>query len=312
MIFRGHFLPKSNPKRPNKQRGGDQVCHELNDSLFLFCTHNSYLCDHKHFVFSQPYLFLQNTPKEMNFKNLFLVALIATLVWSCNSKPANTETEGTEDTVATETATETAAPALTDGEYQLAEGSLLNWEGGKEIGEDKHTGTIAISNGTFTVSGGNLTAGNFTIDMNSIVCTDLTDAEKNAKLVGHLKADDFFGVEQYPTATFAITNVAPATAEGATHTITGDLTIREKVSTVTFDANVTPNGEGLSIKAADFTFDRSKHDVKFHSKNFFEDLAGDKVIKDEIKINFDVTANPAAADAATEEAPAEEAAEAVN
>jgi len=248
----------------------------------------------------------------MNFKNLFLVALIATLVWSCNSKPANTETEGTEDTVATETATEPAAPALTDGEYQLAEGSLLNWEGGKEIGDDKHTGTIAISNGTFTVSGGNLTAGNFTIDMNSIVCTDLTEEDGKAKLEGHLKNEDFFNVEAHPTATFTVTNVAPATEEGVTHTITGDLTIKEKTNPVTFAANVMPNGEGLSIKAADFMFDRSQFDVKFGSKNFFEDLAGDKVIKNEIKINFDVMANPAAADAATEEAPAEEAAEAVN
>lgn len=243
----------------------------------------------------------------MNFKNLFLVALVATFVWACDSKPANNEAETKEDTVATETPAEPAAPALTDGEYQLAEGSLLNWEGGKELVEDNHVGTIAISNGTFTVSGGNLTAGNFTIDMNSIVNTDEEDPESNAKLVGHLKADDFFGVEKFPTATFAITSVAPATAEGVTHTITGDLTLREKVSTVTFDANVMPNGEGLSIKAAGFEFDRAKHDVKFRSKNFFEDL-GDKVIKNEIKITFDVTANPAATateEATTEEAPAE-------
>jgi len=42
--------------------------------------------------------------------------------------------------------------------------------------------------------------------MNTIICTDLEDAEYNQKLVGHLKSDDFFGVEKYPIATFKVIN----------------------------------------------------------------------------------------------------------
>ena len=42
-------------------------------------------------------------------------------------------------------------------------------------------------------SGSTVTGGTFAIDMKSIVCLDLTDAETNGKLVGHLKSDDFFG-----------------------------------------------------------------------------------------------------------------------
>jgi hypothetical protein len=42
-----------------------------------------------------------------------------------------------------------------------------------------------------------LTGGEFTIDMNSITCADVTDADGNAKLIGHLKGDDFFATNSY-------------------------------------------------------------------------------------------------------------------
>ncbi len=45
-------------------------------------------------------------------------------------------------------------------------------------------------------------AGNFVVDMTSITNNDLKDEGYNQKLVGHLKSDDFFGVEKYPTAEF--------------------------------------------------------------------------------------------------------------
>ena len=44
----------------------------------------------------------------------------------------------------------------------------------------------------------------FIIDMSTITNTDLEDAEYNAKLVNHLKSDDFFGVEKFPTAKLEI------------------------------------------------------------------------------------------------------------
>ena len=49
------------------------------------------------------------------------------------------------------------------------------------------------------------TNGSFVVDMTTITCLDLTEKEWNDKLVNHLKSDDFFGVEKYPTAKLEIT-----------------------------------------------------------------------------------------------------------
>jgi polyisoprenoid-binding protein YceI len=43
--------------------------------------------------------------------------------------------------------------------------------------------------------------GTFTVDMTS-TATDL-QGEYQGKLNGHLKSEDFFGTEKYPTATFS-------------------------------------------------------------------------------------------------------------
>ena len=51
----------------------------------------------------------------------------------------------------------------------------------------------------FVLQNGNITGGEFVIDMNSIACTDL-EGDSKGQLEGHLKSDDFFGVENHPTA----------------------------------------------------------------------------------------------------------------
>src|SRR3954465_15217800 len=72
--------------------------------------------------------------------------------------------------------------------------STLVWTGKKVTGA--HTGNISLSKGTIVADGKNIKSGNFEIDMNSITVTDLKDSTYNQKLVGHLKNDDFFGVEK--------------------------------------------------------------------------------------------------------------------
>ncbi len=81
-----------------------------------------------------------------------------------------------------------------------AKASTFNWLGKKVTGE--HNGTIGIQSGSLVVNGGKLQGGEFTIDMKTIKCLDLTDAGYNAKLVGHLTTPDFFDVAKYPTITF--------------------------------------------------------------------------------------------------------------
>jgi len=163
--------------------------------------------------------------------------------------------------------------------------SKISWKGFKPTGS--HYGSLMIKKGHFIINDDQIIGGEFTIDMNSIVDLDMpADNEYNAKLVNHLKSEDFFGVEKHPTASFKITTVQP---KGDKTLIKGDLTIKNITNTVTFIATVHNNGEVLHVKSETFKIDRSKWDVKYKSKSFFDDLA-DKFIYDDMEISFDLEA----------------------
>ncbi|MCU0355469.1 MAG: YceI family protein [Cytophagales bacterium] len=118
------------------------------------------------------------------------------------------------------------------------EKSTLTWNGKKVTGE--HTGTIKLSNGSLQVNGAKLVGGSFDIDMNSIVCTDITDAEYNTKFIGHMKSEDFFNTAKFPTATFKITKVKAK--GGQNYDVTGDLTVKGITKPVTFPVVLKTDG----------------------------------------------------------------------
>lgn len=212
----------------------------------------------------------------------FAAALLFT---ACNSE--TTETAETTETVATTD----AAPTTSEGETfnVVAEKSEVNWNGKKVTGE--HSGTIALQEGELKVAGDQLTGGTLVIDMNTLANTDLTDAEDNGKLVGHLKSDDFFGAEKYPTAKFEITSASPiagAAAGQPNYNVEGNLTIKDKTNPVTFPATVNVAGDVVTAQA-DVKVDRAKYDIRYGSNSFFDDL-GDKAIDDEFTVSFDLTA----------------------
>ena len=53
---------------------------------------------------------------------------------------------------------------------------------------------------------GELGSGEFTLDMRAIVCHDLAGDPLHDVLITHLWSDDFFDIELYPEARFAITS----------------------------------------------------------------------------------------------------------
>ncbi|MFD1819131.1 YceI-like domain-containing protein [Pseudarcicella hirudinis] len=148
-------------------------------------------------------------------------------------------------------------------------GSKIHWLAKKVTGQ--HEGNINIANGSLTVDGGKVTGGNFTIDMKSIVCTDITDAGYNQKFISHITTGDFFEVEKFPTAAFKITKVVG-------ETITGDLTIKGITKSVTFPAKISVKGTAATATAS-IPVDRTDFGVKYGSKKFFDQI-GDKAIED--------------------------------
>lgn len=166
--------------------------------------------------------------------------------------------------------------------------STVTWTGSKEFVGGSHTGTVAISNGFLTMDGDKITGGEFTIDMNSIQNTDLTDAGMKEKLVGHLKSPDFFDVANHKEAKFVITKV---TAKSPTEqTFEGNLTVRGKTQPMKLPATLKKDGNTW-VATGKVEVDRTKFDVKYNSKTFVPDLvksAKDKVIKNTIAIDFSV------------------------
>lgn len=148
--------------------------------------------------------------------------------------------------------------------------SSIEWLG-KKIG-GKHNGMIQLESGFLEMKDDKMVSGNFVVDMTSITNLDLTNEETNQKLVGHLKSDDFFGVEKHPTATFVLTE-STAFANGKA-SVSGDLTIKGNTESISFD--VMRDGEVFS---AALEIDRSKFDVRYGSKSFFNNL-GDRAIND--------------------------------
>lgn len=148
--------------------------------------------------------------------------------------------------------------------------STVKWTGNKVGGS--HNGDIKVKSGAFEFKGGNIASGEVVIDMNSISCADLTNEGANQKLVGHLKSDDFFGVEKFPTASFKVTKATKFNKGKAT--LTGLLSIKGKAEPISFD--VTKNGNTYS---AQVKVDRSKYNVRYGSKSFFDNL-GDNFIDD--------------------------------
>lgn len=163
--------------------------------------------------------------------------------------------------------------------------SKVVWLGKKVTGE--HTGTINIASGDLEFSDNKLSGGSFEIDMSSITNSDIENEEYKQKLVGHLKSDDFFGVEKYPTSTLVIKNVEAKSANK--YHVNGEITIKGITKSIEFPVEVSLVDSKASASAT-ITIDRSEFDVKYGSGSFFEGL-GDKMIYDDFTLNVTLVAN---------------------
>ncbi|EAZ94890.1 YCE I like family protein [Flavobacteria bacterium BAL38] len=152
--------------------------------------------------------------------------------------------------------------------------SGINWVGKKVTGS--HEGTINLQEGALIFKGKKLVGGNFTVNMTTINTTDL-EGKGKANLDGHLKSDDFFGVEKYPTATLVFKSIGEK-SEGV-YNVTADLTIKGKTESIKFEITVSGNTASTNLKV-----DRTKYDIKYGSGSFFSDL-GDKTIYDDFELS---------------------------
>jgi polyisoprenoid-binding protein YceI len=219
--------------------------------------------------------------KKLTLPVLGVLALLA----SCSEAPkADSASTGAAESVAAATGTTFTVDTSS---------SLITWVGTKQTGQ--HMGTFKLANGSFSVADGNITGGSFTINVASLAVTDLTGEEK-AELEGHLSSPDFFDVAKYPTARFDITSVAPydsATTKsllaGATHVVSGNLTLKDSTVNISFPAKVQLAGNSLSAEA-DFNIDRSRWGMNYKGPN----NPADWFIRKEVNLKLNIKANSAA------------------
>lgn len=183
-----------------------------------------------------------------------------------------------------------AEEQLVIGEKRLTadpKASVIEWVGKKPTGT--HNGEIFLSDGSIELTDGKVVGGSFTMDMNSIKVLDITDADMNAQLRGHLVSGDFFHADSFPTATFVITGVEENSAEGATHRITGNLTMKGITRSISFDAHVKIEDQKFVATTPQFIINRADWNVQYGSRSFFKNLK-DNFIHDDIGLKINLTA----------------------
>jgi polyisoprenoid-binding protein YceI len=136
-------------------------------------------------------------------------------------------------------------------------GSKIEFVGTKTKG--RHDGGFKEFTGTIAMPGNDITQATIKVEIqNNSLYSDVT------KLTNHLKSPDFFDVRTYPTSTFVSTAIkpTPAPAGGATHQITGDLTLHGVTKSISFPVKVTAGANGATIEGT-FTIQKEAFNMTY-------------------------------------------------
>lgn len=168
--------------------------------------------------------------------------------------------------------------------------SAILWTGRNLF--NHHHGLVRLAEGAFQVSEGRFTSVDFSVDVKSIACSDLTDAGYNALLLAHLASNDFFDTANYPTALFHATSVEPidgALPGSPNFRLRGDFTLRGATHPLEFAAVCAVNDAGEFVAQAEFDLDRTTWGSIYGSGRFFEVL-GKHVVNDLVHLHISLVA----------------------
>lgn len=181
-----------------------------------------------------------------------------------------------------------AKPAASATGTSMKANGAIDWTG-YGVGK-KHNGSIKLKSGTLEMNGKEITGGEFVLDMKTLMTAD------SAKLQGHLRSADFFDVDKYSEARYKITKITKLpkiSADGSTHQLEGELTIKGISHSIKFTAKILNKGTILLASGSAQIPDRTAFDIKYNSKKFFDvKKLGDKLIDDKIDVRFNLSARP--------------------
>jgi len=175
-------------------------------------------------------------------------------------------------------AAKTASPQTAGGQkYAITpQNSKVEFIGSKVTGS--HNGSFEKFNGEIHYANNDPAQSHvtITIDTSSIKADD-------PKLTEHLKTPDFFDVAKYPQATFTSTAIKAGGEKGASHTVTGNLTMHGVTKSVTFPATIAVSGDTATVDA-NFAINRKDFGINYAG-------AQDNLIRDEVVMTLRIRAN---------------------
>ena len=189
---------------------------------------------------------------------------------ACNDPAADTTKARTGE------ATQVASPAPAQGQKYVItpQNSKIEFVGSKVTG--KHNGSFGDFSGQIDYAGTPENSHvNITIKTESIA-TDTPDLTK------HLKTADFFDVAKFPEASFVSTGIKAGGENGASHTITGNLTMHGMTKAITFPATINVTPDAATVESS-FSINRKDFGINYAG-------AADNLIRDNVVLTLHVRA----------------------
>ena len=206
-----------------------------------------------------------------------IVSLLSLLVLvaACNDPASNVNKAVTSE------AQKAASPqtAATGQKYAITpQNSKIEFIGSKVTGS--HNGSFEKFNGEIHYANNDPAQSHvaITIDATSVKTDD-------PKLTEHLKSADFFDVAKYPDAKFESTTIKAGGEKGATHTVTGNLTLHGVTKSITFPATISVTGDTATVDAQ-FAINRKDFGINYPG-------AQDNLIRDDVVMKLTIRAKKA-------------------
>jgi polyisoprenoid-binding protein YceI len=210
------------------------------------------------------------------YRHNFVCATLLLVAIGCNNDPAKGKAQATVGAASAEVKTAAPVGAAT---YNFSnDGSEVAFQGAKVTAT--HDGSFKSFRGNVQLVDNDPTKStvNVEIDTDSL-------AIEPAKLAGHLKTADFFDVAQFPKSTFTSTSIRPGGENGATHTISGNLTLHGVTKSITFPAKIRVAGDVIEVDS-EFAIKRKDFGIVYPGMP-------DDLIKDDVLIKLKLRAKKA-------------------